>query len=129
MDRQIVLAQEFLESLVSRYPDIDVPLYKFREWYSEEEQVFFDCKNSKLEACLSEAKGRKDHPGFKVFFVVRDMSTGSYILMDVVYPNAFNHSLGAWIDRYHRVLKAGCYMILEGQGREYVEHIGVSYTD
>lgn len=129
MDRPTVPAREFLEALSLKHPGIVGPLYKFREWYSEDRQIFFDCGGSNLETCLSEVRGRKDHPGFRVFFVVRDRSTDSYLVMDVVYPNAFNHSLDAWIERYHKVLKAGCYMILEGQGKEYVEHLGVSYTD
>ena len=129
MDQPIIPSREFLKTLSSKYVNIDFPMYKFRDWYSEKNQVFFDCDGSNIETCLMEILEREDYSGFEVFSIIRDRLTGSYTVMDVVYPNAFNQSLDVWIDKYHKVLKSGCYMILEGQGKEYVVHLGVSYTD
>jgi hypothetical protein len=123
----VIESKEFLESLKEKYPSIKIPFYKFREWYSIEQRVFFDCDTGDKQRCLDDAIKRTDYPFFKVFFVAKDKEGESFTIMDIVYPNAFKSSINKWVDRYETMLKPASFIALEGSGKEYIEYLGVTY--
>ncbi|MFP3950758.1 MAG: hypothetical protein ACLFVP_01220 [Candidatus Bathyarchaeia archaeon] len=127
MNDEMTPTTEYLNSLSERYPCMEVPRYKFREWYSEEERVIFDCEDEDLERCLDEAMTRDDHAYFKVYIIVQEDEVHS--VMDVSYPNIGDLSLRSWLERYHSHLKPASMMSLEGAGKEYIEYLGSSYEE
>lgn len=52
MVTEIIPSIDMLNQLKDKYDSIDIPLYKFREWFSKEDEVFFDCEDGDLEGCL-----------------------------------------------------------------------------
>jgi hypothetical protein len=125
----IVKSIHFLDSLKEHYKSLEIPYYKFREWYSEDAKVFFDCEGYNKQDCVNTVIDKDDYPFFKVFFVVKEKEAGRYEVMDVVYPNAFKSKISEWVDRYETMLKPASFIALEGSGKEYVEYLGVSYEE
>jgi hypothetical protein len=129
MGNGLIESKKFLESLNERYSSLEIPFYKFREWYSVDHKVFFDCEGDEKLKCLNEVMNKIDYPFFKVFFVAKEKESDRFIVMDIAYPNSFKSSINKWVDRYETMLKPASFIALEGSGKEYVEHLGVSYEE
>lgn len=121
----IIKSEDYLNSLKSTYPNINVPLYKFREWFSTKDKIFFDCEEAGVETCLEEKKSFKQYSQFKVFHILKNGE--KYVIKDVIYPNIGNASLVEWIPRYEKNLKGATLMSLSAAGQEYVDELGFSY--
>lgn len=132
MKSDITKSSTFLDALHERYEHLEIPEYKFREWHSKKEGIFFDCKGEDLKKCLEEAMTREDYPYFKGYILVKeddDDDDDDYTIMDVSYPNIGNMSLRRWLERYHSQLKPASVMSLVGAGKEYEEYLGASYEE
>ena len=121
----IVKARDYLTTLKSEYPGMEIPFYMFHEWYGTEQKIFFDCENGDLEACRDEKLGFKHFPYFRVFFIVK--SEEGYTVKGISYPNIGNSSLESWVPRYEKNLKPSILMSLSASGAELVDELGFSY--
>lgn len=129
MSSEVVFGSAVVESLREEFGEIVILAYKFRRLFSQTRQVFFDCEDEDTGACLDRALHRKDHAFFTVFFVVRDVKSGSLRVMDISFPNIGKETLEHFIKRYHSQLKPSNIMGLEASDREYVKYIGCSYEE
>jgi len=127
LNDEIIPSNVFLNSLHERYTHLQVPTYKFREWYSKELKIFFDCSGAEPTKCLEKVMKGEDYSHFRVFIIIKEGD--GYRVMDISYPNIGNLSLRRWLERYHSQLKPASIMSLEGAGKEYIEYLGASYEE
>ena len=127
MVTEIIPSIDMLNQLKDKYDSIDIPLYKFREWFSKEDEVFFDCEDGDLEGCLAEVLRIRDHKFFVTFFVVKDERSNNLKVMNATFRNLGKDTLKRFIERYRSQLKPAGELALGASGIEYLEHIGSSY--
>lgn len=123
----ILKAEEYLESLNTKYPGIEVPFYKFREWYSTKERFFFDCKENSLKTCLKNRIEFESFSYFRVFFIVKKRDT--YMIKDIIYPNIAERNLKSWVLGYEKNLKSSTIMSINASGVYFVDELGYSYNE
>jgi len=125
---EITAARVYVESLRQKYPDLDVPVYKLREWFSNTHQVFFDCEETDKQACLQRILKKTDFEAFTIFFVVKD-SKGAYVLQDASFRNLGSETLEHFIVRFHSQLESMTKLGVQATGLEYVECAGHGYVE
>lgn len=128
MNSEIVVAQDYVESLKQKYQGFDFPAYKLRKWFSKTNQVFFDCKEPDKKACFQTVLKETKFAAFTIFFVVKEQS-GAYKLMDASFRNLGTETLEHFITRYHSQLESMTRLGIQTAGSEYVECIGHSYVE
>jgi hypothetical protein len=128
MSSQIGPAMEYVEALKEKYPRLDFPSYKLRQWYSKNHEVFFDCSESDREECLQTSLKNTGYIAFTIFFVVREQS-GSYKLMDASFRNLGTENLEHFIARFHSQLEPMTKLGVQATGSEYLECVGHSYVE
>jgi len=128
MSSETVPAQDYAESLKQKYPSLDFPAYKLRQWYSRTHQVFFDCKGADRESCLQTVLKNTGYAAFTVFFVAREQSKG-YRLLDASFRNLGSETLERFITRFHSQLESMTRLGMQATGLEYVECAGHSYVE
>lgn len=128
MNSDILPAQNYVELLRQRYPKLDFPAYKLRQWYSKSHQVFFDCKEPEKEACLREVLMNTGFAAFIIFFVAKDQS-GEYKLMDASFRNLGTENLERFIARFHSQLESMTRLGVQAAGSEYIECVGHGYVE
>jgi len=128
MDSEIVPAQDYVRSLEQKYPGLDFPAYKLRQWYSKVYQVFFDCAEPNREGYLQEVLRNTGYAAFTIFFVAKEQS-GAYKLMDASFRNLGTETLERFITRFHSQLESMTKLGIQATGSEYVECIGHSYVE
>lgn len=119
---------EYVEALKQKYPNLDFPAYKLRQWYSKNHQVFFDCSESDREGCVQTALKNAGYIAFTIFFVVREQN-GSFRLMDASFRNLGTETLEHFITRFHSQLEPMTKLGVQATGLEYLECIGHSYVE
>ncbi len=129
MPSDIVPVGELFDSLRERFGPIEIPAYKFREWYSRERGVFFDCEEGDTEACLERVMREEGYSFFTVFLVVREERDGGLKVMDVSFANIGRETLQRFMRRYESQLKPASVMSLQVAGKEFVEFLGASYEE
>lgn len=127
MSPKIVLANEYASVLEQKYAGLKIPLYKLREWFSDEREVFFDCDADDAESCLPGIMTKPDFNAFIVFILFKDASTGGFGFMDVNFRNLGKETLEHFITRYHQQLEQMTKLSLQTALREYVACLGHSY--
>lgn len=128
MSSEIISAQNHVESLKQKYPGLDFPAYKLRQWYSPANQVFFDCKENDKETCLLEVLKNTGFSAFVIFFVAKDQN-GAYKLMDASFRNLGTENLERFITRFHSQLEPMTRLGVQAAGSEYVDCVGHSYVE
>lgn len=128
MNSDILLAQDYVELLRQKYPKLDFPAYKLRQWYSRTHQVFFDCREPDKEDCLHEALTDTGFAAFIIFFVAKDQS-GEYKLMDASFRNLGAENLEHFITRFHSQLESMTRLGVQAAGSEYIECVGHGYVE
>lgn len=128
MDSDILPAQNYVELLRQRYPKLDFPAYKLRQWYSKTNLVFFDCKQPDKEACLHEVLKNTGYAAFIVFVVAKEQS-GAYKLMDASFRNLGTESLEHFVTRFHSQLESMTRLGMQATGLEYIECVGHGYIE
>mgnify|MGYP006267169275 CR=1 FL=1 len=128
MNSDILPAQNYVESLRQKYPKLDFPAYKLRQWYSTVHQVFFDCREPDKSACLEQLLKRTNLEAFTIFFVVKEPS-GAYRFMDASFRNLGTETLEHFINRYHQQLESMTKLSIQTIGLEYLECIGHGYQE
>ncbi len=126
MSLEIVPTSTYMEALEKKYRDLDIPIYKLREWFSTSRRIFFDCESRDKNACLEQLLERTDLEAFVIFFVVRE-SSGSYRFMDASFRNLGTETLEHFVNRFHKQLEAMTRLGVQATGLEYMECIGHSY--
>jgi len=131
MSSKIVPATEYAAVLEQKYKGLKVPVYKLREWFSNEQKVFFDCeKNSDKAACLGKILAKPDFPIFFVYLVIKEDKEDNYSFLDVSFRNLMGlETLEHFINRYHLQLETMTKLSLQGAGREFVECVGHGYAE
>jgi hypothetical protein len=124
---QIILASEHASILEGRYKGLKIPVYKLRRWFSDRQQVFFDCEISDKESCLHKILTKPDLNAFVIYLLVRDTTTSSYSFMDVSFRNLGKETLEHFINRYHQQLETMTKLSLQTANREYVACLGHGY--
>jgi hypothetical protein len=124
---KIIFTDEQVRILEEKYKGLKIPLYKFRKWFSDEQQVFFDCDAPDKEACLREVMTKPDLSAFIIYLLVKDASTGNYSFMDVNFRNLGKETLEHFMNRYHQQLETMTKLSLQTASREYVACLGHSY--
>ena len=128
MNSDILPAQNYVESLRQKYPKLDFPAYKLRQWYSTVHQVFFDCRQDDKESCVNEVLKHTGYAAFTIFFVAKEQN-GAYRLMDASFRNLGTETLEHFITRFHSQLESMTRLGMQATGSEYVECIGHSYEE
>ncbi len=128
MSLEIVPTSTYMEALEKKYRDLDIPIYKLREWFSTSRRIFFDCESRDKNACLEQLLERTDLEAFVIFFVVRE-SSGSYRFMDASFRNLGTETLEHFVNRFHKQLEAMTRLGVQATGLEYMECIGHSYKE
>lgn len=126
MSSEIVPAQKHVESLKQKYPGLDFPEYKLRQWYSVTHQVFFDCSEPDVEGCLQKVLKGTSYAAFVLFFVAKEESKG-YKLLDASFRNLGSENLERFIIRFHSQLESMTRLGLQATGLDYIECVGHSY--
>jgi hypothetical protein len=129
MTTEIVSSEDSLKSIQDEFEDLNIPYYKFRNFFSVNERVFFECEEGETFQCLYVNLKRKDHDYFVVFLLVEDIDSGELLVMDVRFPNIGGESLEHFIDRYDSQLKTSGVMSLEASGKELMNVLGYSYEN
>lgn len=130
MSPDIIPAAEYAATLGEKYEGLEVPVYKLKKWFSTSKNVFFDCEGSDKTLCLQEILIKPDFPAFRIYLVVKDLSTGGYSFMDVNFRNlGGKENLEHFINRYHQQLETMTKLSLQGAGREYVDCVGHGYEE
>jgi len=124
---KITSTNEYVSSLEEKYKGLKIPGYKLRKWFSDEQQVFFDCDADDKEACLRGILTKPDLSAFIIYLLVKDVATGSYSFMDVNFRNLGKETLEHFINRYHQQLESMTKLSLQTASREYVACLGHSY--
>ena len=127
MQKKIIFSNDVFEEIQKRLGEIDIPRYKFRNFFSSEYKIFFDCEKDPLE-CLEPILGYENYQRFVVYFIVRD-EQGNLSVMDVSFSNPGKETIEHFIRRYPTQLKPANAMALQLSGREYLEYLGTSYED
>jgi len=128
MSAEIIPASVYVESLRQKYPSLDIPSYKLREWFSKNHMVFFDCRERDKTACLGAILKKTDFESFTIFFVVKE-SSGAYRFMDASFRNLGSETLEHFITRFHSQLESMTKLGVQATGLEYVECVGHSYLE
>jgi hypothetical protein len=130
MSSEIIPTIEYASSLKEKYKDLEVPVYKLREWFSTSQKVFFSCEGSGKEVCLREIMAKPDFSVFIIYVVIKDIATNTYGFMDINFRNlGGKETLDHFINRYHQQLETMTRVSLQGAGREYVDCIGHGYEE
>ena len=124
---QIILTSEYVSILEEKYRGLKTPNYKLRKWFSEAQQVFFDCDDSDKESCLRKILTKPDFNAFVIYLLVKDATTGNYSFMDVNFRNLGKETLERFVIRYHQQLETMTKLSLQTANREYVAYFGHSY--
>ena len=124
---KVISAAEHVGFLEEKYQGLKIPLYKLRKWFSDEQQVFFDCATPDNEACLREIMTKTDLNAFVIYLVVKDTSAGKYSFLDVTFRNLGTETLEHFIARYHQQLEAMTKLSLQTAGSKYIACLGHSY--
>jgi len=128
MDSGIVPAQDYVKSLQQKYPGLDFPAYKLRQWYSKVSQVFFDCAELDREGCLQRILKNTGYAAFTIFFVAKEQNRG-YRLLDASFRNLGTETLERFITRFHSQLESMTKLGMQATGLEYAECIGHGYVE
>jgi len=128
MGSEIVSANAYVDFLKKEYKGFDFPVYKLREWFSESNQIFFDCKDQDKNTCLERVLKRTDLEAFTIFFVVKEPN-GACKFMDASFRNLGTETLERFINRYHQQLESMTRLSIQTIGLQYVECIGHSYQE
>ena len=123
----IIRASDVLEELRSRYPGVETRDYLFRNLFSTEHSVFFDCGGDWGE-CLSDVLAYVGYSRFVAYSIVEDSTGHSYIL-DVSYTAIEGETLERFIRRYPGQLKPSSEMALQLSGRKYLKYVGAGYEE
>jgi hypothetical protein len=124
---KIISTDERVSILEEKYKGLKIPIYKLRRWFSDEQQIFFDCDTPDKEACLREIMTKADLTAFIIYLLVKDVSTDGYSFMDVNFRNLGKETLEHFINRYHQQLETMTKLSLQTASREYVACLGHSY--
>jgi hypothetical protein len=124
---KIISTNEQVSILEEKYKGLRIPVYKLRKWFSDEQQVFFDCDTIDKESCLREIMTKPDLSSFIIYLLVKDASTGNYGFMDVNFRNLGQETLEHFLNRYHQQLETMTKLSLQTASREYVACLGHSY--
>lgn len=127
MTTEIFSSDDILDSIQEEFKSLEIPFYKFRKFFSEDKQVFFDCEDSETIQCLNVKLKQKDHVYFVIFLLVKNRDSGKLLVMDVRFSNTGRESLEHFIDRYNSHLKPSVIMSLEASGKELIRYLGFSY--
>jgi len=125
---KIISTGELVKLLEEKYKGLRIPVYKLRKWFSDEQEVFFDCDTIDKEPCLREIMIRSDFNAFTIYLLVKDASTGDCSLMDVNFRNLGKETLEHFINRYHQQLETMTKLSLQTASREYVACLGHGYA-
>lgn len=123
----IILAKDYVSVLEEQHVGLKIPLYKLRRWFSNEQQVFFDCDVDDRASCLREILVKPDLNAFIIYILAKDFTAGGYSFMDVNFRNLGKETLEHFIARYHQQLESMTKLSLQTANREYAECIGHSY--
>jgi hypothetical protein len=124
---KIISTGEHVSILEENYKGLKIPVYKLRKWFSDEQQVFFDCDAVDKEACLREVMTKPNLSAFIIYLLTKDISTGNYSFMDANFRNLGKETLDHFINRYHQQLETMTKLSLQTASREYVACLGHSY--
>ena len=83
---KIIPTSEQVAFLEERYEGLKIPTYKLKKWFSSDQKVFFDCKDSDEALCLERILSNADFPAFIIYLIVKDAEK-SYEFMDVSFRN------------------------------------------
>ena len=123
----IILAKDYVSVLEKQRAGLKIPLYKLRRWFSNEQQVFFDCDADDKLSCLRDILVKPDLNTFIIYILAKDLTTGGYSFMDVNFRNLGKETLEHFITRYHQQLESMTKLGLQTANREYAECIGHGY--
>jgi hypothetical protein len=124
---QIILTSEHVSILEGKYKGLKIPIYKLRRYFSEGQQVFFDCETSDKESCLHKILTKPDLNAFMIYLLVKDARTSSYSFMDVSFRNLSKETLEHFINRYHQQLETMTRLSLQTANSEYAACLGHGY--
>jgi len=122
-----ILTSEYLSILEEKYKGLKIPSYKLRQWFSEVQQIFFDCDTSDKESCLRKILNGPDLNAFVIYLLVKDATTRRYSFMDVNFRNLGKETLEHFINRYHQQLETMTKLSLQTANSEYVARLGHGY--
>ena len=122
----ILSKEEYVKETEKRFPELEIPAYRLRDYYSDEHKLFFDCKGD-TEECIKEALEYSFHVKYVTFFVVKKGE--DFEFMSVAYRNPAVESLEHFMGRYDTTIKPSLVMTLVGSDKEFVELLGFSYED
>ncbi len=128
MESEIVSALSYVELLRQKYPGLDFPAYKLRDWFSKTYQVFFNCDKPDKESCLQAVLKSTGYAAFTIFFVAKEQS-GRYKLIDASFRNLGTETLERFVTRFHSQLESMTKLGMQATGLEYVECIGHGYVE
>lgn len=128
MSSEIVPAQEYVELLKQKYPGLDFPAYKLKQFYSKAYQVFLDCAEPDKEDCLQKVLKNSGYVAFTIFFVAKEQSR-KYRLLDASFRNLGTETLERFINRFHSQLESMTRLGMQATGLEYIECVGHSYVE
>jgi hypothetical protein len=128
LSTEIGLAAEYVELVRRKYPSFEFPSYKLRQWFERRLQIFFDCGEADIQACLQEILRETGFHAFTIFFVVKE-SNNTYKLMDATFRNLGTETLQHFITRFHSQLESMTKLGVQASGLEYIECIGHSYEE
>ena len=107
---------------------LKIPTYKLKKWFSSDQKIFFDCKDSDEVHCLEQILPNADFPAFVIYLIVKDAEK-RYNFMDVSFRSLGKEMLEHLITRYHQQLETMTKLSLQRVGREFIECPGHSYQE
>lgn len=116
----IISTDERVSFLEQKYEGLRIPVYKLRKWVSEDKEVFFDCGAEDKATCLRRIMTEVNLSAFVIYLLVKDVSTGELVFMDVSFRNIGKESFEHFIARYHQQLESMTKLSLQTAGLEYV---------
>jgi hypothetical protein len=122
-----ILTSEYVSILEEKYKGLKIPSYKLRQWFSEVQQIFFDCDTSDKESCLRKILTEPDLNAFVIYLLIKDATTSRYSFMDVNFRNLGKETLEHFINRYHQQLETMTKLSLQTANSEYVACLGHGY--
>ncbi len=128
MSTEIDLANGYVESVSRKYQGFEFPAYKLRQWFERRRQIFFDCKEPDVQACLRRILRETTFQAFTIFFVVKKPDN-AYKMMDASFRNLGTETLEHFITRFHSQLESMTKLGVQASGLEYIECIGHSYEE
>jgi hypothetical protein len=69
---KIIPASEQVAFLEERYEGLKIPTYKLKKWFSSDQKVFFDCKDSDEALCLERILSNADFPSLTINYLLLD---------------------------------------------------------